>query len=118
MIHARLAIFGRVDRVAFSIHDLATCFQMVELPSDKRIKVGIGVRGQERASPVDLTPLETGFKCVNFVQPHYIIIIFKLIILLLYAIDCKHLHAFRIRSSPDAQVEESTPTNKQDRQTF
>ena len=53
MVHAWLAVLGTVDGVALAELDLAELVELVRLPPDKRVVVWVGVRGDERTSPVD-----------------------------------------------------------------
>lgn len=54
MVHARLTVLGREDGVALAETDFALLSELVELPANERVVVGVVVGGDERASPVDL----------------------------------------------------------------
>jgi len=47
VIHTRLAVLGTVYGIAFAEFDLSEFIEFVDLPADKCIIVGVGVRSEE-----------------------------------------------------------------------
>jgi hypothetical protein len=56
MVSARLSIQLREDRVSLSVNNFIVCLQVVELPFDERVIVGVLVRGDEGAAPINSQP--------------------------------------------------------------
>lgn len=52
MIHTGLTILRAVDSITFTKLNFSEFVELVDLPTDKSIIVGIGVRGKERTAPV------------------------------------------------------------------
>jgi hypothetical protein len=53
VVHARLAILGRVDRVALAEFDLSESVQLRDLPAYERVEIRVCIRCEEGAAPVD-----------------------------------------------------------------
>jgi hypothetical protein len=54
VVHARLAISGRVDGVTLTKLDLVQSPELVELPANEGIVERVGIRGDKGATEVDL----------------------------------------------------------------
>lgn len=67
MIHAWLAIFRWVNCVPFTIGNLISRFQMIELPSHKWIIEWICIGCDESSTPINLFVRECGNKCIGTV---------------------------------------------------
>jgi len=52
MVHTGLTILRAVDGITFTKLNFSEFVELVDLPTDKSIIVGIGVRGKERTTPV------------------------------------------------------------------
>jgi hypothetical protein len=53
MVHAWLAIPRTIDGIPLAEFDLVQFVQLIDLPSDESVVVGIRVRCQEHAPPID-----------------------------------------------------------------
>lgn len=53
MVHAWLAIPRTIDGIPLAESDLVQFVQLIDLPSDESVVVGVRVRRQKHASPID-----------------------------------------------------------------
>ena len=69
VVHARLLVDRRVDGVPLSKLHLPSLPQVLEVPTNERVVVRIGVCGDERATPVNLKSTTIQHKLTARVSP-------------------------------------------------
>lgn len=69
MIHAWLVVKRRENGETLSKFDLVPLLESVEMPANEGVIIRVGISGDKRATPINLSSKYNNFKCSEGSQP-------------------------------------------------